>query len=513
MSSADASATFRDHDEYHLLVPPGVAPRYKVLRKWLERSPGADSPTGRAHALREQLVTFRAVHLVLRSAGSATLEVERDFNCRKALFRRELPDDEAAWRELGRYAGPADHTEVVSRAREMLSPLGRPTPSDSASRGGQDYRPGPTSDPYIVCIPSQVRASPVLFENNFFRDMVAHWEQPSLVTTSHAVEAIHLLHKRKRGREAPFQLSGGIYDYVGRHYQDGGFGPLIGAESNLYGTRAAIAIFKTGLGIDFDDTLDDRLQSWTFDRDQQEEVTSFAKRELDAILDRGRPGATIIDLFHALYIVKNLAGTTMTPYQRDRPAPNCPAAIAGRADRILEYIHDCFRPAGNDGPPLEGFLLAPTARQRCLTAAMFAHRIVFDCQLVDASLEKKIDRCEPFAAAAFAEEGGFGSSDAASPDMIHTYIGLTLNAQRNWTLHERPGFVAGIERFLASCAKGGGYALGAEFKPSAYGTRLALQVCDRLGLPVANPFEVSRFIDSLGQQGTGYRGHPENRVQ
>lgn len=506
MSRAVGVEALRDHDQYHVLVPDGVEPRYEDLRAWLSAPSEIDR-----EGLRRLLLAFHAGYLVLRSANVDTLGIEDDFRAVRGTLRGAFADDdEFAWSELGEYAGPQSHAVVVETARQMLSALSHGEAAPSREQG-YAAKPSIRSDPTIVAIPSRGQAYPVLFEHSFVDDMVTRWHLPSLVSTSHAVEALHLLNRRTRSR--PFTPELALRGYVDAHYDEcGAFRASYEARPSLYGTRSAIVIYKTAADILCDGTLDGKVRDGVLSRERRKQIIRFTIGHLDAILEGridGGERVTVIDVFHALYVLKNLAWATSHIDGTD-PREAHPSDIRDRAQRIIAYLRRCFR--GGAGNAAHGFALAPTAQERCLTACMFAHRIAHriaqDYEIQDPELTGEIDECRRFAVEAWSEDGGFGSTSIAAADMVHTYIGLTLDSERGWDLEKEIGDVrSGVEAFLAHCNKGGGYALGAELKPSAYGTRLAVQVCDRLQLPVANPLDMDRFIGSLGSQADGYRGY------
>lgn len=500
----------RDNDEYHILVPQGVVPQYGGLRHWLTVEGGFSDrdAKGIGEAQASLLLRFRALYLLLRSANSDTLELEREYALWRPHFHDSLEDSALALANLNDCVSEKHHADVVREARLILESIRSAEPSDVGECGhGISTLP---QDPTIVPVPSRGAAYPVYFEHSFVMDMVEHWHEPSLVSTSHALETLMLL-SRRRAPGGSLSISPSIYEYVTAHYVEGAFRPALGAEPNLYGTRSAIVVFKSGLNLPCEETLDPRLEEQVLPAKRREDIIEFTRSKVDSILKGDLEGATIIDLFHGLYILKNLSYSLMKPGVSEH-RPSCPALVKDHVQDVVGYLHSCFRAAcPADGWQHPGFVLAPEARQRCITACMFAHRILTDNGVVDDGLSSKIDSCEHFVRAGWVTDGGFGSSSRAAPDLVHTYLGVTLCVQRGWDFGGIPDYRRGVERFLARCCKAGGYALGVELKPSAYGTRLALQIRERFNLPVPDPFEVEAFISSLGSQSEGYRGFHARR--
>jgi hypothetical protein len=90
-------------------------------------------------------------------------------------------------------------------------------------------------------------------------------------------------------------------------------------------------------------------------------------------------------------------------------------------------------------------------------------------------------------------------------------MAITMIQSRAWQGLDE-SHTRGVLRFMSHCFKDGGYSLLPEWKPSAYGTRLALQILDRLGRPMHHMAEMTAFISHLfwrhQEGGAGYRGLP-----
>jgi hypothetical protein len=172
------------------------------------------------------------------------------------------------------------------------------------------------------------------------------------------------------------------------------------------------------------------------------------------------------------------------------------ALLRSERDGLASFLKRSIRKVPSEaGRELKAFATAPSSRPACLTACLAAARLAQHAKLQDAELKTSLDECVDYVAACQTPGSGFGSSIHHVPDILHTYMAVSFLLDRRKSIVERelPGIIA----FVAQCRKDGGYALVPELTPSAYGTRLGLQVFRRLELAVPDTAEMRQFLTTL----------------
>jgi hypothetical protein len=253
-------------------------------------------------------------------------------------------------------------------------------------------------------------------------------------------------------------------------------------------------------------------------------------RRMNAVLEGQMVGhgewkrrLTIIDLHHCLSALWNLLGLRDGESVLPHLAPRGGSGPENRFEsRILSYIKNCYRrvTASPIGRESKAFVLAPHAENEpCLTACYFAFKIAERCKLLNESgsshqdwpgFNEAISQSFDYVRASWNDrDGGFGYGPGSAAELVHTFCALKLHydiadafglgctvisdIDKKWLA---------IERFVGRCRKEGGYALLPEWWPSAYGTRLGLQILElkqRVSGEVRfdRPYEAIEFINSL----------------
>jgi prenyltransferase beta subunit len=204
----------------------------------------------------------------------------------------------------------------------------------------------------------------------------------------------------------------------------------------------------------------------------------------------------LIDLAHAACLLFELEGCA-----DEKP----PRVLAEESRRIVAFIRSCF----NSG--VGSFALAPATdglpSALCLTACYFAHRLRKMCGLDDSALSAELNACHSYLAACRSPKGGYASCSGEEPDLVHTHLAVTINKHSDRASDDGNRDYEGVQRLLARCRKGGGYAILPTLKPNAYAVRLALQLTSELDLPLYGANNIRKFIDALYDQNSGgYRG-------
>jgi hypothetical protein len=147
---------------------------------------------------------------------------------------------------------------------------------------------------------------------------------------------------------------------------------------------------------------------------------------------------------------------------------------------------------------LPAFALARESKVCCLTAYFFAKNIYRYYKLQELGkvrIGTMLETAKGFVPMCFDKVNGFGCLPGQEADLVHTHFGISLiGSERDKDK---------VESFVHRCRKGGGYALLPKWKPSAYGTRIGLQVLDTLRLPIPETMEITKFIDGLQDPDNG----------
>jgi len=223
----------------------------------------------------------------------------------------------------------------------------------------------------------------------------------------------------------------------------------------------------------------------------------------------------MVEINHALRIVWNLSG--------DLPSPQEP--VRHLQSKLLEFLQSSYRPP-SPAQQHASFVMSPDSEAPCLTACLAALRITQQARLPE--LDGLLASCGSYVRACESPAGGFGSSIRHTPDLLHTYMAVSLAQAASRLVEnplENPAWAAakdswsylgetsinGVLTFVDVCSKRAGYSLVPEWKASAYGTRLAFQILTRLGKPIVNALEMREFIRGLlspEREGSrGYAGH------
>lgn len=396
-------------------------------------------------------------------------------------------------------------------------------------------------------------------ERSFLLHMTDDWiRRPSLLATSHALEAINLLRSEA---SAEFRVDArSAWRMVCNHYkngrffswidQAGGYGPIdnIAAFSILKSLKQIrcgqpvkfanpnLNIFCPPSSSRADQALDapDEESPFVLQDMRSVAIDTAALLLNERIVARGAENrkATVIDLHHALSVLWHLfeleRGENVLkatgPYLID-------AGVTNPADMVLSFLSDCRSSGANR---LEStFCLAPGSEEKCLTAVYFVDRIAEHCELwedadasgvLHSSPEGWKEACMDFVLDCWsASEGGFAFQPGHSAELAHTYLAVRFLKECKYQFRDDVAVRSGsrerpltelLFEFLQRCRKQGGYALLPEWWPTAYGTRLALQLCKELGVPYPSPYESYEFIQRMkvrsesdgDAEGAGYVG-------
>lgn len=517
MDAEAAQQLLQDDGSYRLT--PGGAPSHQTFKKWVADQQSAlrelkrakvspRSSPALAEQARELMYSFQAYHLVYWSALLDTSVVEESYEPWEQAIRRFAKSPYSA---LEAYAGAdARHREAVwDRARALARVESKGPLRSLIDRATSLLPPARSSlDELFVRIPYTGNRS-VYFERDFAEDMVGRWSTPNLTSTSHAVEVLLILASRS---DSPYAVDEKTLSFVARHEERRGFRPSLkkGLPLSLYAARSAIVIHKAAQGLKCEERLGSEKAAKSLGKARTDAVYRYAVDELDEILnldDTDPSPHKLVDLHHALWLTWQLG---------NEPGSKESSVVKERAEPLRRFLEESYvESAGFSIPVLGGFpafALAPGSRACCLTACAFAERVAAQCGLTDGKLKEQLASCEDFVFSCFHSTGGFACAPGEEPDLIHTFLGMRMNEALDWNFAEKiPRYEEKIQFLLTRCSKGGGHALIPDWKPSAYGTRLALQITELLGVPIPDSRAMREFILRLPQRNGGYAGYHAQR--
>jgi hypothetical protein len=380
----------------------------------------------------------------------------------------------------------------------------------------------------------------VFLEPDFARQMILSWDRPLLATTAHAVETLHELARREwallqikpgqdraslRAESAPhFRVEPEVIGFLRSRHQNDRFVDLPEKpeepRQDLYATSAGIAVFKAARDIACNQRPSAEQLSALFqsEGESDEPISHVAMREyalssLSWMLARANQrwlqyAATLVEINHALRVIWNLSADAPGGFE---------ALIDPYRSELRRFLKDSRTDAHDlvSADMFPSFGVSPTRKAACVTACLAALRIASFAGLLagDAELSGHLRACSAYVLRCESPGGGFGSSIGHQPDVLHTYMAITL--LQEWAAPECDETMkARTVAFLSRCEKDGGYALVPEWKPTAYGTRLAFQIFRRLGLEWTSlpATEMQSFIRRLmmktSNREEGYAGMP-----
>jgi hypothetical protein len=503
-------------DSEHFCFSSARRPSEVALRK--ESKPrlrraaqlGDTPPTkeGRAEAV-ALCEDLQALYLLVCASGYRTVRFRLAFRAAVDRLAVQLGADAEHFFEVSEFAGDDHRSRVVSRARDFerkLEPAPMPEPKSLS----------PDARARMLTAFSGVRyhGGEVFLEPGFAMQMLRMWNKPLLSNTAHAVETLHMLHRldedvsaaAARALEAgtqasndtrqprtptpkPFSVSDGVLAFVERQYDSRGcFIDSVDSGQILYATSCGVAVYKAAQDKDCSERfmLQRELERlFPQDPKRYRKIRDWAVGRFRELLASGT--GTMIEFNHAVRILWNLSGDLDGGVE---------ALLRSERSALLAFLKDSIRKIPlEDGRQLTAFATAPSSKPACLTACLAAARLAQHTKLQDAELNASLNECAEYVAACQSPGSGFGSSIHHVPDILHTYLAVSFLLERNKSVLDKE--LPNIINFAAQCRKDGGYAIVPELTPSAYGTRLGLQIFRRLELSVPDTAEMRDFIMKL----------------
>jgi hypothetical protein len=456
---------------------------------------------------------FQALYLLLRRYDYDAFAFRRQFAVVESVLGPHLVETPRRYGDLAYFCDDQHARDVDAEAAHIVDAIEKESlqPITQATRTLSKKEVGEMLKAFTEVHYAKDRV--VYLEDAFARQMLEDWDKPMLTTTAHAVETLHAIARRReyllqgahdndtrKAELAPdFKVAPEVLEFVQSCYQDRHFrDPL--DDQDLYATSSGIAVFKAHADLASNQLATaDQLRALFQDTGiEYAAIREWATQRLRELLTAR--GTKIIELNHAVRILWNLSGDcgVRVLLEDFRPA-------------LRDFLKRCMRPVKarpRDYPA--SFAMSPDTDAICLTACLAALRVMKHAELADAELQTHLRACEHYVWGCHSPESGFGSSIGHTPDLLHTYMAVTT-IQSLHLSGLTDAHVLGVVRFMSQCFKDGGYALLPEWQPSAYGTRLAVQILERLRLPLHRLSEMSEFIGRLlardPGRGAGYRGY------
>lgn len=518
----------RDRRAIDRLLRPSEAALWQLIESHFAEALRHAKPDRRSLKLATAaLENLQALYLLLDYGGFDLTRLRARFALAHERLRPLLHKFDNRWvqGDIDEYHDLQHRARVWQSAREFAATVDKDQPSrpDWRRLDREDVR---RMGGFFQEVVSLQNSHSVFLEPAFARQMLADWDKPLITTTAHAVETLHELARLRAGRGrrrsqsgAPdgFRVEPEVLTFVDSLYSDGQFadppGDYHGPAQDLYATSSGIAIFKAARDIACNEQPTERVLPSLFDLPDgqsdrarygiiRERALSRLKEMLGAAGASGE-AAKIVEINHALRILWNLSA--------DVPG-GVATLIEDCRGRLIDYLRGCLRnPAHPRGlRPLVAFSMTPALDAPCVTACLAALRIMDAIGLPSTDeLWRAMASCQDYVLACEAVTGGFGSSIDHEPDTLHTYMAITL-----LTRWHSPALDSSMSdhviRFLETCADEGGYALLPDWKATAYGCRLALQIYKRLERELPDSAAMQSFIRGLMSEGvpSGYAGLP-----
>lgn len=353
----------------------------------------------------------------------------------------------------------------------------------------------------------------LFFENAFAREVMA-WAETSLITTANAVECLHMLSGGKRDFE--LEKKDKILHSLWKHYESGafrlqcdGFAFHEDPRCLLYDTRAAIVIFKTMIGKECHVRLGAKDARKVL-KGNYGHVLKWAKERVGMIVANDKSYGTdytIVDFHVATWIVGQLT---------DFPLPEIPKKIKLK-DEMTEFLTRCVSSTDMGLVPT----LVPDTSTPCLAGCRFLEALSRNLGLelprstdMRKGMVAYLEKCRTNDG--YCGNRGEEGDRNGHADLVHTNLGIGLNRSLDVISKGTDDYSSlrdGVAGLLKRCSVKGGYAIAPGMPPSAFGTRLALQIQQEfleMETFLPKPDLVERFIEEelWDEAASGYRGVP-----